>query len=148
MGTLGEIPSNAVQILEEMGVRGPELDRLIEDIHMIAVNKADECIQREISRHEEISGIRPNKSRVVRQHLKGPNNEKTCEKRKTNKRKVKVTSERKSKLLFRIHNEDNKRKGRDQPVEKMTRKRPKNLDGVDVHTPASKRRSKVRKKKL
>ena len=117
---------------------------------MIAVNKADECIQREISRHEEISGIRPNKSRVVRQHLKGPNNEKTCEKCKTNnKRKaVKVTSERKSKLLFRIHNEDNKRKGRDQPVEKMTRKRPKNLDGVDVHTPASKRRSKVRKKKL
>ena len=95
-----------------------------------------------------IESKRPNKSRVVRQHLKGPNNEKTCEKRKTNKRKVKVTSERKSKLLFRIHNEDNKRKGRDQPVEKMTRKRPKNLDGVDVHTPASKRRSKVRKKKL
>ena len=148
LGTLGEIPSNAVQILEEMGVRGPELDRLIEDIHMIAVNKADECIQKEISRHEEISGIRPNKSRVVGQHMKGHNNEKTCEKCKTNKRKVKVTSERKSKLLFRIHNEENKRKGRDQPVEKMTRKRPKNLDGVDVHTPASKRRSKVRKKKL
>ena len=104
LGTLGEIPSSAVQVLEEMGVRGTELDKLIEDIHMIAVNKADECIQREISRHEEISGIRPNKSRVVRQHLKGPNNEKTCEKRKTNKRKaVKVTSERKSKLLFRIH---------------------------------------------
>lgn len=40
LGTLGEIPSNAVQILEEMGVRGTELDRLIEDIHMIAVNKA------------------------------------------------------------------------------------------------------------
>eukprot|EP00976_Prorocentrum_cordatum_P028220 572193-Prorocentrum_minimum.AAC.1 len=61
LGTLGEIPSNEVQILEEMGVRGPELDRLIEDIHMmIVVNKAgtDECIQREISR------IRPNKSRV------------------------------------------------------------------------------------
>ena len=72
MGTLGEIPSNAVQILEEMGVRGPELDRLIEDIHMIAVNKADECIQGEISRHEEISGIRPNKSRVVGQYMKGP----------------------------------------------------------------------------
>ena len=108
-------------------------------------------MQREISRHEEISGIRPNKSRVVRQHLKGPNNEKTCEKHKTNnKRKAaKVTNEKKSKLLFRIHNEDNKRKGRDQPVERMTRiKRPKNLDGVDVHTPASKRRSKVRKKKL
>ena len=79
--------------------------------------------------------------------MKGPNNEKTCEKCKTNKRKVKVTSERKSKLsLFRIRNEENKRKGRDQPVEKMTRKRPKNLDGVDVHTPASKRRSKVRRK--
>ena len=82
--------------------------------------------------------------------MKGPNNEKTCEKYKTNnKRKAaKVANEKKSKLLFRIHNEDYKRKGRDQPVEKMTRKRPKNLDGVDVHTPASKRRSKVRKKKL
>ena len=148
LGTLGEIPSNAVQILEELGVRGPELDRLIEDIHMIAVNKADECIQREILRHEEISGIRPSKSRVVRQHLKRPNNEKTREKCKTNnKRKAaKVTNEKKSKLLFRIHNEDNKRKGKDQLVEKTARKRPKNLDGVDVHTPASKRRSKVRKK--
>eukprot|EP00976_Prorocentrum_cordatum_P009442 188418-Prorocentrum_minimum.AAC.1 len=61
---------------------------------MIAVNKADECIQGEISRYEEISGIRPNKSRVVGQHMKGPNNETntTCEKRKTNKKKVKVTS--------------------------------------------------------
>ena len=148
LGTLGEIPSNAVQILEELGVRGPELDRLIEDIHMIAVNKADECIQREILRHEEISGIRPSKSRVVRQHLKRPNNEKTREKCKTNnKRKAaKVTNEKKSKLLFRIHNEDSKRKGEDQLVEKTARKRPKNLDGVDVHTPASKRRSKVRKK--
>eukprot|EP00976_Prorocentrum_cordatum_P115227 1195974-Prorocentrum_minimum.AAC.3 len=68
-----------------MGVRGTELDRLIEDMHMIAVNKADECIQKEISRHEE------NKSRVVGQHMKGHNNEKTCEKCKTNKRKVKVT---------------------------------------------------------
>ena len=49
-------------------------------------SKADECIQGEISRHEEISGIRPNKSRVVGQHMKGPNNEKTCEKCKTNTR--------------------------------------------------------------
>ena len=57
-----------------------------------------------------------------------------------------MTNEKKSKLLFRIHNEDNKRKGKDQLVEKTARKRPKNLDGVDVHTPASKRRSKVRKK--
>eukprot|EP00976_Prorocentrum_cordatum_P089065 1187594-Prorocentrum_minimum.AAC.4 len=76
------------------------------------------------------------------QHMKGPNNEKACEKCKTNKRKVKATNERKSKSLFRMHNEENKRKERDQPVEKMTRKRRKNLDGVDVHTPASKRRSK------
>ena len=47
---------------------------------------------------------------------------------------------------FRMHNEENKRKERDQPVEKMTRKKTKNLDGVDVHTPALKRRSKVRRK--
>eukprot|EP00976_Prorocentrum_cordatum_P061914 1176505-Prorocentrum_minimum.AAC.2 len=80
--------------------------------------------------------------------MKGPNNEKTCVKCKTNKRKVKATGERKSKSLFRMHNEENKRKERDQPVEKMTieRARPKKLDGVDVHTPASKRRSKVRRK--
>ena len=70
LGTLGEIPSSAVQVLEEMGVRGTELDKLIEDIHMIAVNMADECIQGEISRHEEISGLKPNKRRVVGQHMK------------------------------------------------------------------------------
>ena len=57
LGTLGEIPSTAVQVLEEMGVRGIELDRLIEDIHMIAVGKADECVQEEISSHEELSGF-------------------------------------------------------------------------------------------
>eukprot|EP00959_Pyramimonas_sp_CCMP1952_P106338 2223285-Pyramimonas_sp.AAC.2 len=74
--------------------------------------------------------------------MKGPNNEKTCEKYMTNnKRKVKANGERKSKSLFGMHNENNKRKERDQPVEKMARKRTKNLDGVDVHTPASKRRS-------
>ena len=33
----------------------------------------------------------------------------------------------------KLHNETNKRKERDQPVEKMTRKKTKNLDGVDVH---------------
>ena len=40
-----------------MGVRGTELDKLIEDIHLIAVGKADECIQEEISRHEALSGL-------------------------------------------------------------------------------------------
>ena len=40
-----------------MGVRGIELDKQIEDIHMIVVGKADECIQEEISRHEELSGL-------------------------------------------------------------------------------------------
>ena len=122
LGTLGEIPSSAVQVLEEMGVRGTELDKLIEDIHMIAVNKADECIQGEISRHEEISGLRPNKRRVVGQHMKRLNNEKTREKYITNKRKVRDQpdlggvdvhtnhGERKSKSLFRLHNETNTRK--------------------------------------
>eukprot|EP00959_Pyramimonas_sp_CCMP1952_P060483 1263657-Pyramimonas_sp.AAC.1 len=38
-------------------VWGPELDKLLEDIHMIAVGKADECIQEEILSHEEISGL-------------------------------------------------------------------------------------------
>eukprot|EP00959_Pyramimonas_sp_CCMP1952_P254526 5316244-Pyramimonas_sp.AAC.2 len=89
LGTLGEIPSSAVQVLEEiMGVRGPELDKLIEEMHMIAVNKADECIQGEILCHEEISGLRPNKKRVVGQPMKGLNNEKTRENKYiTNKRK-------------------------------------------------------------
>ena len=41
----------------ELGVRGPELDKLLDDLHMIAVGKADECIQEEILRHEEISGL-------------------------------------------------------------------------------------------
>eukprot|EP00976_Prorocentrum_cordatum_P049871 1006262-Prorocentrum_minimum.AAC.1 len=40
-----------------MGVRRTELDKLIEDIHMIAVGKAEECIQEEVSRHEELSGL-------------------------------------------------------------------------------------------
>ena len=45
-----------VQVLEEMGVRGrTELDKLIEDIHMIVVNKVDECIPdnivRDVERH-------------------------------------------------------------------------------------------------
>ena len=136
LGTLGEIPSNAVQILEEMGVRGTELDRLIEDIHMIAVNKADECIQGEISRHEEISGLRPNKRRVVGQHMKRLNNEKTREKYITNKRKVRDQpdsghGERKPKLLFQKH-KTNRRKERDQSVEKLSRKKAKKLDGVST----------------
>eukprot|EP00959_Pyramimonas_sp_CCMP1952_P319049 6675463-Pyramimonas_sp.AAC.4 len=59
-----------------MGVRGIELDRLIEDIHMIAVGKADECVQEEISRHEELSGLSAsggscgmNKRKVVEQPM-------------------------------------------------------------------------------
>ena len=80
-------------------------------------------------------------------------NAKTRKRCITNKRKARERDqldtnhdERKSKSLFRMHNETNKRKERDQPVEKMTRKKTKNLDGVDVHTPASKRRLKVRRK--
>ena len=46
LGTLDEIPSTAVQVLEEIGVRGIELDKLIEDIHMIAVGNADEYKRR------------------------------------------------------------------------------------------------------
>ena len=78
LGTLGEIPSTAVQVLEEMGVRGTELDKLIEDIHMIAVGKADECIQEEISRHEELSGLSRggscglNKRKVIERPKKDP----------------------------------------------------------------------------
>ena len=53
--------------------------------------------------------------------------------------------ERKSKLLFQKH-KTNKRKERDQSVEKMTRKKAKKLDGVDVHTTTMKKRSKGRKK--
>eukprot|EP00959_Pyramimonas_sp_CCMP1952_P152224 3184810-Pyramimonas_sp.AAC.1 len=42
LGTLGEIPSTAVTTLGELlGVRGPELDKLLDDLHMIAVGKAD-----------------------------------------------------------------------------------------------------------
>ena len=105
---------------------------------MIAVNKADECIQGEISRHEEISVLRPNKRRVVGQHMKRLNNEKTREKYITNKRKVRDQpdsghGERKPKLLFQKH-KTNKRKERDQSVEKLSRKKAKKLDGVDVYT--------------
>eukprot|EP00959_Pyramimonas_sp_CCMP1952_P213849 4474626-Pyramimonas_sp.AAC.1 len=64
MGTLGEIvPSTAGfgMVLEELGVRGLELDKLLADIHMIVVSKADVCIH-DTDRvfiflsHEEISG--------------------------------------------------------------------------------------------
>ena len=54
LGTLGEIPSTAALILEELGVRGSELDKLLADIHMIAVDKANVCIQTESLSHEEI----------------------------------------------------------------------------------------------
>ena len=54
LGTLGEIPSTAVLVLEELGVRGSELDKLLADIHMIAINKADVSIQTESLSHEEI----------------------------------------------------------------------------------------------
>ena len=56
LGTLGEIPSTAALVLEELGVRGAELDKLLADIHMIAIGKADVCIQTELLCHEEISG--------------------------------------------------------------------------------------------
>eukprot|EP00976_Prorocentrum_cordatum_P118225 1196431-Prorocentrum_minimum.AAC.2 len=43
--------------LEELGVRGSELDhKLLADIQMIAIGKADVCIQTESLSHEEISG--------------------------------------------------------------------------------------------
>eukprot|EP00959_Pyramimonas_sp_CCMP1952_P168007 3511039-Pyramimonas_sp.AAC.1 len=41
LGTLGEIPSTAALVLEELGVCGSELDKLLADIHMIAIGKAD-----------------------------------------------------------------------------------------------------------
>eukprot|EP00976_Prorocentrum_cordatum_P118111 1196413-Prorocentrum_minimum.AAC.2 len=45
LGTLGEMPSTAALVyLEELGIRGSELDKLLADIHMIANNKADVCI--------------------------------------------------------------------------------------------------------
>eukprot|EP00959_Pyramimonas_sp_CCMP1952_P012487 263960-Pyramimonas_sp.AAC.1 len=77
-------------------------------------------------------------------------NEKTREKYRTNKRKVRDQpdsglGERKPKLLFQKHKK-NRRKDRDQSVEKLGRKEAKKLDGVDVHTPTVKRRSKVKRK--
>eukprot|EP00959_Pyramimonas_sp_CCMP1952_P328472 6876602-Pyramimonas_sp.AAC.1 len=56
LGTLGETPS-----LDEefFGVRGSELDRLSywpTSVCMIAIGKADVCIQTESLNHEEISG--------------------------------------------------------------------------------------------
>ena len=97
---------------------------------MIAVGKADECIQEEISRHKELSGLSrgrpcgPNKKMVIGQPKKRLNNAKTREKYITNKRKVRDQpdtnhGERKSKSLFQTH-KTNKRKERDQSVEKMT----------------------------
>ena len=43
LGTLiGEIPSTAALVLEELGVCGAaELDKLLADVHMIAIGKAD-----------------------------------------------------------------------------------------------------------
>ena len=49
-------------------------------------------------------------------------------------------------MLFQKH-KTNRRKDRDQSVEKLSRKKAKKLDGgVDVHTPTVKRRLKGRKK--
>eukprot|EP00976_Prorocentrum_cordatum_P068533 1179184-Prorocentrum_minimum.AAC.1 len=36
-----DIPFTAVLVLEDLGVRGSELDKLLADIHMIAISKAD-----------------------------------------------------------------------------------------------------------
>eukprot|EP00959_Pyramimonas_sp_CCMP1952_P087207 1824443-Pyramimonas_sp.AAC.1 len=139
LGTLGEIPSTAVQVFEEMGVRGIELDKLIEDIHMIAVGKAGECIQEEISRHEELSGVSMgglcgmNKRKVVDQPKKR-HNAKARRKETTKKRKMRDQSEtkpgkRKSKFLFQKHT-TNKRKERDQSAERTTRKKTKTLGWI------------------
>ena len=122
---------------------------------MIAVGKADECIQEEISRHEELSGLSSggscgmNKRKVVEQPKKRPN-AKARKKDTTNKRKIRDQpdanhGERKSKSLFQKH-KTNKRKERDQSVEKMTRKQTKKLGGVDIPTPALKRRGKSHRK--
>ena len=48
-------------------------------------------------------------------------------------------------MLFQKH-KTNKRKERDQSVEKLSRKKAKKLVGVDVHTPTVKKRLKGRKK--
>eukprot|EP00959_Pyramimonas_sp_CCMP1952_P058114 1213186-Pyramimonas_sp.AAC.1 len=45
-----------VLVLEELGVRGSELDKLLADIHVIAVGKADVCIQTESLSHEDSLG--------------------------------------------------------------------------------------------
>eukprot|EP00959_Pyramimonas_sp_CCMP1952_P329073 6889356-Pyramimonas_sp.AAC.1 len=51
------MPSTAALVLEELGVCGAaELDKLLADIHMIAIGKGDVCIQAEsLLCHEEIS---------------------------------------------------------------------------------------------
>eukprot|EP00959_Pyramimonas_sp_CCMP1952_P202639 4237587-Pyramimonas_sp.AAC.1 len=55
-----------------------EQNKLIEDIHMIVVGKADECIQEEISCHEELSGLSKggscglNKKKVIERLKKRP----------------------------------------------------------------------------
>ena len=66
-------------------------------------------------------------------------NAKTRKRCITNKRKARERDqldtnhdERKSKSLFRMHNETNKRKERDWPVEKMTRKKTKNVYGCTM----------------
>eukprot|EP00976_Prorocentrum_cordatum_P071581 1180386-Prorocentrum_minimum.AAC.1 len=120
---------------------------------------ADECIQEEISRHEELSGLSRDgscglnsKRMVIERPKKRPNAKTTRKKCITNKRKVRDQPDTnhgvgKSKSLFQKH-KTNKRKERDHSVEKMTRKKTKKLDGVDVyiHPAALKRRSKGRRK--
>ena len=55
------------------------------------------------------------------------------------------SGKRKSKSLFQKH-KTNKRKERDQSAERTTRKKAKKLGGVDIPTPALKRRGKSYRK--
>eukprot|EP00976_Prorocentrum_cordatum_P080799 1184118-Prorocentrum_minimum.AAC.1 len=133
-----------------MGVRGLELDKLREDIHMIAVGKADECIQEEISRHEELSGLSrggfcgTNKRKIVDQPKNRPSakpRKSLLNKKETNQRKVRDQPEMKpgkrTKQSSFQKKETNKRKERDQPVVR-TSKRTKKTSGIDVCTPVLK----------
>ena len=54
LGTLGEVPTNATELLTKVGVKGEGLTRLLNDLHNIAIKRMSECIETDNTYNERI----------------------------------------------------------------------------------------------
>ena len=54
LGTLGEVPTDATELLAKVGVKGESLIRLLNDLHNIAIKRMSECIETDSTYNEQI----------------------------------------------------------------------------------------------